>query len=42
MLAAGKVARWQNLIPSFAWSVPEWRAGQGAQCKERKGSNFAV
>ena len=30
-----KVARWQNLIPSFPW------IGR-AQSKERKGSNFAA
>ena len=23
----GKVARWQNLIPSFPWIEPGWRAG---------------
>ena len=23
---AGKVARWQNLIPSFPWIAPGWRA----------------
>ena len=22
----GKVARWQNLIPSFRWIAPGWRA----------------
>ena len=22
----GKVARWQNLIPSFPWIAPGWRA----------------
>ena len=37
----GKVARWQNLIPSFPWIAPGWRA-LGAQSKERKGSNFAA
>ena len=31
-----KVARWQNLIPSFPWIAPGWRAW-GAQSKERKG-----
>ena len=36
-----KVARWQNLIPSFPWIASGWRAGE-AQSKERKGSNFAV
>ena len=35
------VARWQNLIPSFPWIAPGWRA-RGAQSKERKGSNFAA
>ena len=33
------VAKCQNLIPSFPWITPGWRAG--AQSKERKGSNFA-
>ena len=28
-----KVARWQNLIPSFLWIAPGWRAS--AQSKER-------
>ena len=38
-----RVARWQNLIPSFPWIAPGWRAwGRNAQSKERKGSNFAV
>ena len=36
-----KVARWQNLIPSFPWIAPVWRA-KGMQSKERKGSNFAA
>ena len=35
------VARWQNLIPSFPWFAPRWRAW-GAQSKEREGSNFAA
>ena len=34
------VARWQNVIPSFPWVAPGWRAG--VQSKERKGLNFAV
>ena len=34
------VARWQNLIPSFPWIAPGWRAW--SQSKERKGSNFAA
>ena len=34
-----KVARWQNLIPSFPWIAPGWRAwGRNP----RKGSNFAA
>ena len=43
-----KVARWQNLIPSFPLIAPGWRAwgrrveGVGAQSKEKKGSNFAA
>ena len=32
-----KVARRQNLIHSFPWIAPGWRAGVGAQSKERKG-----
>ena len=24
--ASAKVARWQNLIPSFPWIAPGWRA----------------
>ena len=40
-LIVSKVARWQNLIPSFPWIAPGWR-GIGAQSKERKGSNFAA
>ena len=38
---ARKVTRWQNLIPSFPWIAPGWRAW-GAQFKERKGSNLAA
>ena len=34
-----KIARWQNLIPSFHGL--RWGGGQGTQSKERKGSNFA-
>ena len=37
---AAKVARWQNLIPSFPWITPGRR--KWAQSKERKGSNFAA
>ena len=40
-LCCCKVARWQNLIPSFPWIAPGWR-GVGAKSKERKGSNFAA
>ena len=29
-----KVARWQNLIPSFPWIAPGWRAGSAIQGKE--------
>ena len=36
--AVNKVARWQNLIPSFPWIAP----GVGAQSKERNVSNFAA
>ena len=36
-----KVARLQNLIPSFPWIAPGLE-GVGAQSKERKGSNFAA
>ena len=36
-----QVGRWQNLIPSFPWIAPGWRAW-GGQSKERKGSNFAA
>ena len=36
-----KVARWQNLIPSFPCIVPGFK-GVGAQSKESKGLNFAV
>ena len=25
-----RVARWQNLIPSFPWIAPGWRAGPGS------------
>ena len=42
VVVPGIVARWQNLIPSFPWIAPVWRAPLGAQSKERKGSNFAV
>ena len=35
----GKVAKWQNLIPSLDCARVE---GVGAQSKERKGSNFAL
>ena len=48
MSIQASVARWQNLIPSFPWIAPGWRAwghraeGVGAQSKERRGSNFAV
>ena len=28
------VARWQNLIPSFPWIAPGWRAGGAIQGKE--------
>ena len=31
----------QNLIPSFPWIAPGWRAW-GLSGKERKGSNFAI
>ena len=34
-----KVARWQNLIPSFPWIVPH---ALHPQSKETKGSNFAI
>ena len=41
-----KVARWQNLIPSFPWIAPgrmqDMLDGVGAQSKERKESNFAA
>ena len=39
--AGTKVARWQNLIPSFPWIAPGLE-GVGAQSKERKGSKFAA
>ena len=39
--AGTKVARWQNVIPSFSWIAPGLE-GVGAQSKERKGSNFAA
>ena len=29
--ALAKVARWQNLIPSFPWIAPGWRAIQGKE-----------
>ena len=29
-----KVARWQNLIPSFPWIAPRWRAWGAVQGKE--------
>ena len=29
-----KVARWQNLIPSFLWIAPGWRAWGAIQGKE--------
>ena len=29
-----KVARWQNLIPSFPWIAPGWRAWGAIQGKE--------
>ena len=32
-----KVARWQNLIPSFPWIVPGWRAW-GCNCNMRSGN----
>ena len=32
--STGKVARWQNLIPSFPWIVPGWRVWG---CNPRKG-----
>ena len=35
-----RYATLQNLIPSFPWIVPGWRAG--AQSKGSKGSNFAI
>ena len=35
-----KVARWQNLIPSFPWIAPT--PSTLAQSKESKGSNFAI
>ena len=28
------VARWQNLIPSFPWIAPGWRAGAAIEGKE--------
>ena len=31
---AAKVARWQNLIPSFPWIAPGWRAWGTIQGKE--------
>ena len=34
MLEVDKVARWQNLIPSFPWIAPMWRAGGATQGKE--------
>ena len=34
---AAKVARWQNLIPSFPWIVPGWRAGTRGGGNPRKG-----
>ena len=43
-----KVARWQNLIPSFPWIAPPHPPPSApkpytlAQSKERKGSNFAI
>ena len=36
-----KIARWQNLIPSFPWIAPGWK-GVVTQSEERKGSNFAA
>ena len=48
LLKVRKVARLQNLIPSFPWIAPGWRAwghrveGVGAQSKERKGSYFVA
>ena len=38
----GKVARWQNLIPSFPWIAPGRRAWGRNPRKGRKGSNFAA
>ena len=37
-----RVARWQNLIPSFPWIAPGWRAWGRNPRKGRKGSNFAA
>ena len=34
-----KVARWQNLIPSFPWIAPGWRAGVGAIVQKPEGPN---
>ena len=36
---APKVARWQNLIPSFPWIAPGWRACGGA-IQGKEGSKF--
>ena len=33
-LIENKVARWQNLIPSFPWIAPGWRVGGAIQGKE--------
>ena len=40
-----KVAKWQNMIDSFLWIAPGWRAQGdrgGRNPEERKGSNFAA
>ena len=41
-LLKASVARWQNLIPSFPWIAPGWRAWGRNPRKERKGSHFAA
>ena len=34
LVQGDKVARWQNLIPSFPWIAPGWRAWLGRHSPE--------